>query len=226
MSSSGSSVRSPASSSCWLGPLNSSSSTRVGRRVDLARHATAAAARRCPRRSSGGRSGSSPPTLRPPGSTGSSSARSPVGHVAGRRVGLDGARRRRRSSDATRGDGDRPQRIMRRRRSSTSATRLGGVVDLVVGRARGGEELDHEAGAGRAVGAVLDPDPPAVHADVLVDEGEPEAGALAATAPPGGHAAGEALEDQGPLLDRHARAVVLDADLDVGQRLVGRGWRR
>ena len=37
---------------------------------------------------------------------------------------------------------------------------------------------------------------------------------------PARDAAGEALEDQRPLLDGHARAVVLDGDLDVGQRLV------
>ena len=37
---------------------------------------------------------------------------------------------------------------------------------------------------------------------------------------PARDAAGEALEDQRPLLDRHAGAVVLDGDLHVGQRLV------
>ena len=39
----------------------------------------------------------------------------------------------------------------------------------------------HEAGAGLAVGAVLDPHPAAVQAHVLVDEGEAEPGAVAAS---------------------------------------------
>ena len=61
-------------------------------------------------------------------------------------------------------------------------------------------ELDDEAGARRAVGPVLDPHPPAVEADVLVDEGEAEAGALAHAAPAGAAAAGEAVEDELALL--------------------------
>ena len=122
------------------------------------------------------------------------------------------------------------QRRTRERRrppaaQATATAVSGSASPRRLGRRRarrlGGEQLDHEAGAGLAVGAVLDPDPAAVHADVLVDERQPEAGALAAAAPAGGDAAGEALEDQRPLLDRHAGAVVLDADLDVGQRLVG-----
>ena len=47
---------------------------------------------------------------------------------------------------------------------------------------------------------------------MLVDEREAEPGALAAAAPTGRRAAGEALEDQRPLLDRDAGTVVLDGD--------------
>ena len=107
----------------------------------------------------------------------------------------------------------------RDRHARSSPVAVGGSASRARPPAAG--QLDHEAGARLAVGAVLDPDPPAVHADVLVDEGQPEPGALAAAAPAGGDAAGEALEDQRPLLDGHAGAVVLDGDLDVGQRLVG-----
>ena len=45
--------------------------------------------------------------------------------------------------------------------------------------ASGTGQLDHEAGAGLAVGAVLDPDPPAVQAHVLGDQRQAEADALA-----------------------------------------------
>ena len=60
-----------------------------------------------------------------------------------------------------------------------------------VGRRRGEvdrlacRQLDHEPRPRLAVAAVLDPHPAAVHADVLVDERQPEPGALAAAAPPG-----------------------------------------
>ena len=54
---------------------------------------------------------------------------------------------------------------------------------------------------------------------MLVDEGEAEAGAFTARALAGADAAGEALEDQRAFLDRHARTVVLDGDLDVGQHI-------
>ena len=59
-----------------------------------------------------------------------------------------------------------------------------------------GRQLEHEAGAGLAVGAVLDPHPAAVHAHVLVDQRQAEPGAVAARSAPGDRAAGEALEDR------------------------------
>ena len=49
------------------------------------------------------------------------------------------------------------------------------VVDRLLGR-----QLDHEPGARLAVGAILDPDPSAVQAHVLVDERQAEPGAVAA----------------------------------------------
>ena len=59
--------------------------------------------------------------------------------------------------------------------ADTSRIGSADVIDRHAGR-----QLDDEAGTRLAVGAVLDPDPTVVQADVLVDEGEAEPGALAA----------------------------------------------
>ena len=60
--------------------------------------------------------------------------------------------------------------------------------------------------------------PPCI-AHVLVDERQAEPGTVAAAAPAGDAAAGEALEHQLALLDGHAGAVVLDGDPHVTERL-------
>ena len=96
-------------------------------------------------------------------------------------------------------------------------------------RAHGGVrgEADHEAGAGLAVGTVLDPHLAAVQAHVLGDEGQAEADPVAAAAAPAGpaRAAGEAVEDEVAVLGRDPGPGVLDRDLDAAVRC-GRRSRR
>ena len=99
-------------------------------------------------------------------------------HVARRRVGSRSRRRRTAATQQRRADRVQP-----------AAAR--GLTRRAPRR-----QLDHEAGSGLAVQPVLDPHPPAVHAHVLVDERQPEPGAVAAGAPAGTATAGEALEDQ------------------------------
>ena len=142
-----------------------------------------------------------------------------------RPLGLAG----RRGAPSWAGSSTRPRRAPRpaprrlARTGSGTATghaRSSPSVEIVV--ALEGVELDHEAGPAVAVQTVLDPHPAPVHADVLVDQRQPQPGALRTGAPPGGDPAGEPFEDQRPLLDRHAGPVIFHPDADVGQRLVGR----
>src|SRR3954451_6216714 len=80
-------------------------------------------------------------------------------------------------------------------------------------------QLQHESRASLTVAAVFDPHPAAVHAYVLVDQRQSQPGAIAARAPSGDRAARKAFENQAAFLDGYARAVILDDDPHVGQRL-------